>query len=65
MVIRHYLDYGVEKSASIIVSECILKGKSSGWAGNQEVEDVKRICALYNVFYVCDFHGTWERVDKE
>lgn len=57
-----YEDYGAKESAAMIIRDCVLKGKSTGWSTyNPKVyEEVQAICADYNVKMVCDFNGEWE-----
>ena len=59
---RNYDNYSAERAAAIIVSEVITEGESTGWVGNgsEPMETIEKICNKYNVYYVDDFHGTWE-----
>lgn len=57
---RLYNDYGTpQDAAAAIVSECIRRGTSNGWAGNEEFYEVEKICNKFNVYYTCDFTGEW------
>jgi hypothetical protein len=65
MVVRHYDDYGARESAAMIISECVRRGESDGWAGNDpEFSEVVKICGDFNVFYVNDWFGTWQLIKK-
>ena len=61
MATRHYLDYGVQTAASMIISDCICHGQSSGWCGGEEFDAVEKICNSHNVYYVDDFRGVWKK----
>ena len=53
----------VENPEVEILKEVVLHGKSQGWSGSIEERDavIKKL-AEFNVFYVCDFTGTWEKI---
>lgn len=62
MEIRNYNQFGIIKSASIITSEVVEKGKSGGWQGSiNDLEEIGKILAIYNIKYVNDFNGVWAR----
>ena len=49
----------------MIISECVRRGESDGWAGNDpEFSEVVKICGDFNVFYVNDWFGTWKLIKK-
>jgi hypothetical protein len=46
-----------------ILKEVALHGKSQGWGGSlEELDTIKKKLAEFNVFYVCDFTGTWKKI---
>ena len=57
MVGRNHKIFSVEEAAATIVYECMLKGKSCGWSGDDDLWKVRDICEKHNVIYVSDWFG--------
>ena len=63
-VFRKYSNYSIKTCASLIVQDIIDTNKSEGWSGNlDDLEQLKILLEKFNVYYVDDFLGTWEKVD--
>ena len=65
---RSYDDFSgcgdIRGVAVAIISDCVEKGFSRGWSGSLTAfEQVRRICAKFNVLYVDDFNGEWRVID--
>lgn len=61
-VFRKYSNYSIKTCASLIVQDIIDTNKSEGWSGNlDDLEELKTLLEKFNVYYVDDFFGRWER----
>ena len=61
-VFRKYSNYSIKTCASLIVQDIIDTNKSEGWSGNlDDLEQLKILLEKFNVYYVDDFLGIWER----
>lgn len=63
MAIRKVSTYGVRESAKIILTECLDKGNSVGWAGNEEFLELEWLCAKFNIYMVNDFNGEFKLIE--
>lgn len=62
MKTRKYSHYSIKTCASLIVQDIIHKNKSEGWSGDlNDLEQLKILLEKFNVYYVDDFLGIWEK----
>ena len=56
---KRYRDF--KNPSTVIVLDCSREGKSMGWSGSvEEVTDLQKTLAPFNIHYACDFTGTWK-----